>query len=41
MKLPRFGWELDRASLESLATLAGKYKVLDQQPNFDRLIQQQ
>ncbi|MEG3636374.1 ABC transporter substrate-binding protein [Verrucosispora sp. WMMA2044] len=41
VKLPRFGWELDRASLESLATLAGKYKVLDQQPNFDRLIQQQ
>jgi NitT/TauT family transport system substrate-binding protein len=41
VKLPRFGWEVDRASLESLATLAGKYQVLDRQPNFDRLIQQQ
>ncbi|MBX7267202.1 ABC transporter substrate-binding protein [Micromonospora sp. Llam7] len=41
VKLPAFGWDLDRASLETLATLAGKYGVLDQQPNFDRLIQQQ
>ncbi|WP_233513404.1 ABC transporter substrate-binding protein [Micromonospora craterilacus] len=41
VKLPAFGWELDRASLETLATLAGKYGVLDRQPNFDRLIQQQ
>ena len=41
VKLPAFGWEVDRASLETLATLAGKYGVLDRQPNFDRLIQQQ
>ncbi|GIF64018.1 sulfonate ABC transporter substrate-binding protein [Asanoa ishikariensis] len=41
VKLPAFGWEVDRASLEALATLAGKYGVLDRQPNLDRLIQQQ
>lgn len=41
VRLPRFGWEVDRASLESLATLAQKYGVLDRQPDFDRLIQQQ
>lgn len=41
VRLPEFGWELDRASLESLATLAGEYGVLEQQPDFDRLIQQQ
>ncbi|WFE20610.1 ABC transporter substrate-binding protein [Solwaraspora sp. WMMD937] len=41
VRLPEFGWELDRASLETLATLAGEYGVLDEQPDFDRLIQQQ
>jgi NitT/TauT family transport system substrate-binding protein len=41
VRLPEFGWELDRASLETLATLAGTYGVLDSQPDFDRLIQQQ
>jgi NitT/TauT family transport system substrate-binding protein len=41
VRLPAFGWQIDRASLETLATLAGKYRVLDRQPNFDRLIQQQ
>jgi NitT/TauT family transport system substrate-binding protein len=41
VKLPAFGWDLDRKSQEALATLAVKYGVLDRQPNFDRLIQQQ
>lgn len=41
VKLPAFGWEVDRAGLEELAKLAQKYRVLDKQPNFDRLIQQQ
>ena len=41
VRLPAFGWELDRAGLEQLATLAQKYRVLDRQPDFDRLIQQQ
>lgn len=41
VRLPEFGWELDRASLEELADLAVKYGVLDSAPNFDRLIQQQ
>ncbi|WP_341720094.1 ABC transporter substrate-binding protein [Micromonospora sp. FIMYZ51] len=40
VKLPAFGWELDRTSMQTLAELAQKYKVLDNQPNFDRLIQQ-
>ncbi|MDG4765821.1 ABC transporter substrate-binding protein [Solwaraspora sp. WMMD406] len=41
VRLPEFGWEIDRASLETLATLATDYAVLEQQPDFDRLIQQQ
>ncbi|MDG4825153.1 ABC transporter substrate-binding protein [Asanoa sp. WMMD1127] len=41
VKLPTFGWEIDRASLTALATLAGKYGVLDRQPDLDRLVQQQ
>jgi NitT/TauT family transport system substrate-binding protein len=41
VRLPEFGWELDRASLEELADLAVKYGVLDTLPDFDRLIQQQ
>jgi NitT/TauT family transport system substrate-binding protein len=41
VRLPEFGWELDRGSLETLATLGQKYGVLKAQPNFDRLIQQQ
>jgi NitT/TauT family transport system substrate-binding protein len=41
VRLPAFGWEIDRTSLETLATLAEKYRVLDKRPNFDRLIQQQ
>lgn len=41
LRLPEFGWELDRADLEQLATLAQKYGVLDKQPDFDRLVQQQ
>ena len=41
VKLPAFGWDLDRASQEALANLAVKYGVLDRLPNFDRLIQQQ
>ncbi|EEP70366.1 LOW QUALITY PROTEIN: 4-hydroxybenzoate 3-monooxygenase, partial [Micromonospora sp. ATCC 39149] len=41
VKLPAFGWQVDRSSLQTLAELARKYKVLDQQPNFDRLIHQQ
>jgi NitT/TauT family transport system substrate-binding protein len=41
VRLPAFGWEVDRASLQTLAELAQKYKVLDKQPNLDRLIQQQ
>jgi NitT/TauT family transport system substrate-binding protein len=41
VRLPRFGWEVDRASLTSLAELARKYGVLKGQPDFDRLIQQQ
>ncbi len=40
MKLPTFSWDLDRASLQTLAELAQKYKVLDKQPNLDRLVQQ-
>ncbi|MGC5029371.1 ABC transporter substrate-binding protein [Micromonospora sp. DT229] len=40
VKLPEFGWDLDRTSLQTLAELAQKYKVLDKQPNLDRLIQQ-
>ena len=40
VKLPAFGWDLDRTSLQTLAELAQKYRVLDKQPNFDRLIQQ-
>ncbi|MGW0217884.1 ABC transporter substrate-binding protein [Micromonospora chokoriensis] len=40
VRLPAFGWEVDRSSLQTLADLAQKYKVLDKQPNFDRLIQQ-
>jgi len=40
VKLPEFGWELDRADMEKLAELAVKYGVLDRMPNFDRLIQQ-
>jgi NitT/TauT family transport system substrate-binding protein len=41
VRLPQFGWEIDRTSLVALATLAQKYGVLDRQPDFDRLIQQQ
>ncbi|MFC8850238.1 MULTISPECIES: ABC transporter substrate-binding protein [unclassified Micromonospora] len=41
VKLPAFGWQLDRSSLQTLAGLAQKYKVLDQQPDLDRLIRQQ
>jgi NitT/TauT family transport system substrate-binding protein len=41
VRLPAFGWELDRAGLEQLASLAQKYGVLDRRPDFDRLIQQQ
>lgn len=41
VRLPAFGWELDRAGLEQLATLAQKYRVLDRRPDFDRLVQQQ
>jgi NitT/TauT family transport system substrate-binding protein len=41
VKLPIFGWELDRESQEELASLAVKYGVLDSEPDFDRLIQQQ
>jgi NitT/TauT family transport system substrate-binding protein len=41
VRLPEFGWELDRASLEELADLAVQYGVLDTLPDFDRLIQQQ
>ncbi|GIF77400.1 ABC transporter substrate-binding protein [Asanoa siamensis] len=41
VKLPTFGWEIDRATLETLATLATKYRVLDRQPDFGRLVQQQ
>ncbi|MGW4945541.1 ABC transporter substrate-binding protein [Actinoplanes sp. NPDC004185] len=41
VRLPAFGWQLDRAGLEQLATLARKYGVLERQPDFDRLIQQQ
>ena len=41
VRLPAFGWELDRDGLEQLATLAQKYGVLERQPDFDRLIQQQ
>ncbi|GGM64699.1 sulfonate ABC transporter substrate-binding protein [Micromonospora sonchi] len=40
VKLPTFSWDLDRASLQTLAELAQKYKVLDKQPNLDRLVQQ-
>ncbi|MFD6754871.1 MULTISPECIES: ABC transporter substrate-binding protein [Micromonospora] len=40
VKLPEFGWDLDRTSLQTLAELAQKYRVLDKQPNLDRLIQQ-
>ena len=41
VRLPAFGWELDRPGLEQLATLAQKYRVLDRRPDFDRLVQQQ
>ncbi|GIJ27368.1 sulfonate ABC transporter substrate-binding protein [Micromonospora qiuiae] len=40
VKLPVFSWDLDRGSLQALAELAQKYKVLDKQPNLDRLVQQ-
>lgn len=41
VKLPAFGWDVDRASLQKLAELAQKYRVLDRQPDLDRLIRQQ
>ncbi|MFG1677527.1 ABC transporter substrate-binding protein [Micromonospora sp. NPDC049282] len=41
VRLPAFGWEVDRSSLRTLADLAQKYKVLDQRPDLDRLVQQQ
>ena len=41
VRLPAFGWDVDRASLQKLADLAQKYRVLDRQPDLDRLIQQQ
>ncbi|WKU05868.1 ABC transporter substrate-binding protein [Micromonospora sp. HUAS LYJ1] len=41
VRLPAFGWDVDRASLQTLAELAGRYRVLDRQPDLDRLIRQQ
>ncbi|SCF26766.1 NitT/TauT family transport system substrate-binding protein [Micromonospora matsumotoense] len=41
VKLPAFGWDVDRASLQKLAELAQKHRVLDRQPDLDRLIRQQ
>jgi NitT/TauT family transport system substrate-binding protein len=41
VRLPEFGWEVDRAGLTSLADLAQKYGVLDRRPDLDRLVQQQ
>ncbi|MBW4700591.1 MULTISPECIES: ABC transporter substrate-binding protein [unclassified Micromonospora] len=41
VRLPAFGWDVDRASLQKLAELAQKYRVLDRQPDLDRLIRQQ
>jgi NitT/TauT family transport system substrate-binding protein len=41
VRLPAFGWQVDRASLRTLAELAQKYQVLDKQPDLDRLVHQQ
>ncbi|MDG4818689.1 ABC transporter substrate-binding protein [Micromonospora sp. WMMD956] len=40
VRLPAFGWQVDRSSLQRLAELAQKYQVLDRQPDLDRLVRQ-
>ena len=40
LKLPEFGWSIDKASLQELVELAVKYNVLPESPNLDRLVQQ-
>jgi NitT/TauT family transport system substrate-binding protein len=40
LKMPDFGWAIDKTNLQKLADLAVKYKVLPKAPNLDRLVQQ-
>lgn len=40
LKLPDFGWTIDKANLQKLVDLALKYKVLPKAPDLDRLVQQ-
>jgi NitT/TauT family transport system substrate-binding protein len=40
LRLPDYGWNIDKPSLQQLIDLAIKYKVLPKSPNLDRLVQQ-
>ncbi len=40
LRLPAYGWTVDKSNLQQLVDLAVKYKVLPGAPNLDRLIQQ-
>jgi NitT/TauT family transport system substrate-binding protein len=40
LRLPDYGWTIDKATLQKLVELAVKYKVLPKSPNLDRLVQQ-
>lgn len=40
LRLPDYGWTIDKASLQQLIDLAVTYKVLPKSPNLDRLVQQ-
>jgi NitT/TauT family transport system substrate-binding protein len=40
LRLPEYGWTVDKASLQKLVELAVKYNVLPGAPDLDRLVQQ-
>ncbi len=40
LRLPEFGWTVNKADLQNLVELAVKYEVLPGSPNLDRLVQQ-
>jgi NitT/TauT family transport system substrate-binding protein len=40
LRLPSYGWTVDKPSLQDLIDLAVKYEVLPTSPNLDRLVQQ-
>jgi NitT/TauT family transport system substrate-binding protein len=40
LKMPDFGWNINKPNLQKLVDLAVKYKVLPKAPNLDRLVQQ-